>query len=38
MEKRGGGGHINIAAAQVEEGPEEAIARVVSIMRETGLM
>ncbi len=38
MEKMGGGGHINIAAAQVEEGPEEAIARVVSIMRETGLM
>ena len=38
MEKMGGGGHINIAAAQVEEGPEEAIAKVVSIMRESGLM
>ena len=26
------------AAAQVEEGPEEAIARVVAIMRENGFM
>ncbi len=38
MEKMGGGGHLNIAAAQVEESPEEAIAKVVSIMRENGLM
>ena len=38
MEKMGGGGHLNIAAAQVEEGPEEAIARVVAIMRENGFM
>ena len=36
MEKMGGGGHLNIAAAQVEESPEEAIARVVAILRETG--
>ena len=38
MEKMGGGGHLNIAAAQVEEGPEEAIAKVVSILRENGFM
>ena len=38
MEKLGGGGHLNIAAAQVEEGPEEAIAKVVSVLRESGLM
>ncbi len=38
MEKMGGGGHLNIAAAQVEENPEEAIAKVVSIMRENNLM
>ena len=38
LEKLGGGGHINIAAAQVEEGPEEAIASVVKIMREIGCM
>ena len=38
MEKLGGGGHLNIAAAQVEEGPEEAIARVVAVMREAGLL
>lgn len=38
MEKIGGGGHINIAAAQVDEGPEEAIARIIAILRETGSM
>ena len=38
IEKLGGGGHLNIAAAQVEEGPEEAIAKVVSVLRESGLM
>ena len=38
MEKLGGGGHLNIAAAQVEEGPEEAIATVVSYLREAGLL
>ena len=38
MEKLGGGGHLNIAAAQVEDGPEEAIARVVAVLRETGLL
>ena len=38
MEKMGGGGHLNIAAAQVEENPEEAIAKVVAILRETNLL
>ena len=38
MEKLGGGGHLNIAAAQVEEGPEEAIARVVSVLRDAGTL
>ena len=36
--KLGGGGHLNIAAAQVEEGPEEAIARVVSVLRDAGTL
>ncbi|MBR5730633.1 MAG: DHH family phosphoesterase [Firmicutes bacterium] len=34
MEKLGGGGHQTGAAAQVQEGPEEAIAKAVAIMRE----
>ena len=34
MEKLGGGGHQTVAAAQVPEGPEEAIAKVVQIIRE----
>ena len=34
MEALGGGGHQNVAAAQVDESPEEAIAKVVTIMRE----
>ena len=38
MEKLGGGGHQNVAAAQVTVGPEEAIAKVVSIMREEGTL
>ena len=38
MEKLGGGGHQNVAAAQVVVGPEEAIALVVSIMREEGTL
>ncbi|MBP5750599.1 MAG: DHH family phosphoesterase [Firmicutes bacterium] len=38
MEKLGGGGHLNIAAAQVQVGPEEAIAKVVAVMREAGLL
>ena len=38
MEKLGGGGHLNIAAAQVEEYPEEAIAKVVSVLRENALL
>ena len=38
MEKLGGGGHLNIAAAQVDESPEEAIAEVVSALRESGML
>ena len=38
MEKLGGGGHQNVAAAQVSVGPEEAIALVVSIMRDEGTL
>ena len=38
MEKLGGGGHQNVAAAQVTVGPEEAIALVVSIMRDEGTL
>ena len=38
MERLGGGGHQNVAAAQVVVGPEEAIALVVSIMREEGTL
>jgi c-di-AMP phosphodiesterase-like protein len=34
MEKLGGGGHQTGAAAQVQESPEEAIAKAVAIMRE----
>ena len=38
MEKLGGGGHMNVAAAQVQESPEEAIARIVTYMREAGML
>ncbi len=34
MEKLGGGGHVNVAAAQLEESPEGAIKQVVQILRE----
>ncbi len=34
MEKLGGGGHVNVAAAQVQDAPEIAIQKVVSIVRE----
>jgi len=34
MEKLGGGGHVNVAAAQVQDAPEIAIQNVVSIIRE----
>lgn len=34
MEKLGGGGHVNIAAAQLGESPELAIQSVVKILRE----
>ena len=38
MEKLGGGGHQNVAAAQVTDGPEVAISRVVQEMREQGTL
>ena len=38
MEKLGGGGHQNVAAAQVTVGPEEAIALAVHIMRDEGVL
>lgn len=38
MEKLGGGGHRGGAAAQVDEGPEEAIQKVVELLREAGLL
>lgn len=33
MEKLGGGGHLNIAAAQMEESPELAIQKIVEVLR-----
>ena len=36
MERLGGGGHQTGAAAQIDLGPEEAIARIVAILREQG--
>ena len=38
MEALGGGGHMNVAAAQVEDSPEEAIAKIVAILREKELL
>lgn len=38
MEKLGGGGHQNVAGAQLDKGPEEAIAQIVSIMREEEIL
>ncbi len=38
MEAMGGGGHQNVAAAQMDTSPEEAIARVVQIMREKEIL
>ncbi len=38
MEKLGGGGHINIAAAQTQDGPEIAIQNVVKLLREEKLI
>ena len=38
MEDMGGGGHQNVAAAQVDEGPEESIAKIVNIMREKKIL
>lgn len=38
MEKLGGGGHINIAAAQLEDSPEMAIQKIVQLLREEKLI
>ncbi len=38
MEKLGGGGHLNSAAAQLTESPEEAIQKIVEILREEKLI
>ena len=38
MEALGGGGHQNVAGAQVDESPEEAIAKIVKIMREQEIL
>lgn len=38
LEKLGGGGHLTIAAAQLEASPEEAIHQVVQIMRDMGIL
>ena len=38
MEKLGGGGHINIAAAQLEESPEMTIKKIVELLREEKLI
>ena len=38
MESLGGGGHMNMAAAQVEESPEEALAKIVAYMRESDML
>jgi c-di-AMP phosphodiesterase-like protein len=38
MEKMGGGGHLNIAAAQSTDSPEKVIAQIVQILRDEGLI
>ena len=38
MEALGGGGHQNVAGAQVDISPEEAIAKIVKIMREQAIL
>ena len=38
MERMGGGGHRNGAAAQVEVSPEEAIQQLVQMLREDGII
>jgi len=38
MEQLGGGGHQNVAAAQLKTSPEEAIAQVVNIMRNKDML
>ncbi|MDO5331543.1 MAG: DHH family phosphoesterase [Bacillota bacterium] len=38
MEQLGGGGHQNVAAAQVDKGPEEAIAQIVNVMRQEEIL
>lgn len=38
MEKMGGGGHLNIAAAQSADSPEKVIAQIVQILRDEELI
>ena len=34
LEKLGGGGHLNVAGAQVQESPEEIIEKIIEIFEE----
>ena len=34
MEKLGGGGHLTTAGAQLKESPEEAIEKLMTVLRE----
>ena len=38
MENLGGGGHVNMAAAQVDESPENTISNIVNYMRTNGML
>jgi cyclic-di-AMP phosphodiesterase len=38
LEKLGGGGHLTTAGAQLDDTPEQAIHRVVQIMRDMGIL
>ena len=38
MEALGGGGHQTVAAAQLDVSPEEAIQKVVEVLRENGIV
>ncbi len=38
MEKMGGGGHVNVAAAQISEPSEIGIQQIVSLLRSEGLL
>ena len=38
MEKMGGGGHLNVAAAQSDDGPEKVIQQIAELLRKEGLI